>query len=260
MSQYVYICRCRWRGLSIGGAKGRAGQPPDVCPRCGATRFEVRSEKHPLITRVCEDCGEDYLCWRESRWCKHDRWRHRGRTAKKYVWTLERDGILKADYDGKIKGRADQLAAKLGWPGWVIKKRAAVLGLCYPADRKDWTPKETRFLIFHVGHRTTHWMAKQLKRSESSVVLKLKRLKISRAVRSGYMMRELEACFGIDHHQIERWVEKGWLKIRKLSPGMKGSKWQVSEDQVLAFIRNQPMAFRLDKVDQLWFMDLIGMS
>lgn len=257
MSQCVYICRCRWRGLSVGGARGRLGRPPEACPRCGGSRFTVRSEHHPKITRTCEDCARDYLCWRRSRWCKHCRWRHRGKRAKKYVWTPERDALLRQHYDGRIKGRSSEVAARLGWPKWVICKRAAVLGLCYPADRRDWTKKEESFLTWHAGYRTVNWMSKQLKRSLSSVTLKLKRMKISRAMRNGYMLRELEACFGIDHHQIERWVEKGWLQSRQLTPGASKSKWQVKESDLLAFIQAHTMEFRLDKVDQRWFMDLI---
>lgn len=259
MSQFVYICRCRWRGLSVGGSRGQRGHPPGACPRCKATRFTVRSEPHPQITRTCEDCGKDYLCSRRSRWCKHCRWRHRGRFGKpkKYVWTPERDAIIRKDYDGRIKGRAAQVAQRLSWPTWVIKKRAGLLGLCYPADHRNWTKKEESFLTWHAGHRTVNWMSTQLKRSLSSITLKLKRMKISRAIRNGYMLRDLEACFGIDHHQIDHWVEKGWLKVRTLSKGVKGSKWQVKEDQILTFIQEHPTTFRLDKVDQLWFMDLI---
>jgi hypothetical protein len=257
MSQYVYICRCRWRGLSVGGARGRAGHPPDACPRCAGTKFTVRSEHHPRITRTCEDCGRDYLCWRESRWCTHCRWRHRGRKPKKYVWTPELDALLRQHYDGRIKGRAAEVAAKLGWPRWVITKQAAALGLCYPADRRDWTKKEESFVSWHAGYRTVNWMSKQLKRSLSSVVLKLKRMKISRRIRKGYTMRDLEACFGIDHHGIEKWVRAGQLQIRKRNTKRPLDIWWVEDAQILAFIQAHPMVFRLDKVDQRWFMDLI---
>lgn len=238
---------------------GRRGQPPAICPRCKATKFTVRSEHHPQITRTCEDCGKDYLGWRHSRWCKHCRWRHRGRWAKgkKYVWTPERDALLRQHYDGRIKGRSTQVAARLGWPKWAICKRAAVLGLCYPADRRDWTKKEESFVSWHAGYRTVNWMSKQLKRSLSSVVLKLKRMKISRRIRKGYTMRDLELCFGIDHRGIEKWVRAGQLKIRKRHTKRPLDIWWVEDAQILAFIQAHPMAFRLDKVDQQWFMDLI---
>jgi hypothetical protein len=31
----------------------------------------------------------------------------------------------------------------------------------------------------------------------------------------------------------------------------------VNDEQILAFVRDHPLAFRLDKVEQTWFMDLI---
>lgn len=257
MSQFVWSCGCGWKGLSVRGALGRRGQPPESCPRCDKSAFTVRSEHYPQITRTCEDCHRDYLCHRDSRWCERCRWRHRGKRPMKYVWTPELDAILKAEYDGKIRYRAAAIASRLGWPAWVIKKRAGVLGLAVPADRRDWTPKETRFVSFYAGHRTTLWMARRLRRSESSVVLKLKRMKISRRIRKGYTMRDLELCFGVDHRPIERWVRQGLLTIRHRHPKRPHPTWWVKDEDILAFIQGHPMAFRLDKVDQFWFMDLI---
>ena len=91
----------------------------------------------------------------------------RGGYPKKYIWTPERDRILREGYDGKVRGRAAEIGRDLGWPTWVIKKRAQQLGLCYPAQRQDWTEDEERFVFLHAGSRTALWMAKRLKRSES---------------------------------------------------------------------------------------------
>jgi transposase len=103
----------------------------------------------------------------------------------------------------------------------------------------------------------THWIAKQLRRSHTSVVLKLKRMKISRRFREGYTIRELELCFGTDHHVIERWVREGRLTIQKRGTERERDAWMVNDEQILAFVRDHPLAFRLDKVEQTWFMDLI---
>ena len=208
------------------------------------------------MIKPCQDCHADCDAGPYARWCPDCRWRYRGKPAI-YVWTAERDDLLRARYDGRVKGRAEQVAQALGWPKWVITRRAAALGLTYPADFRDWTPAEVTFLADHAGHRLPHWIARKLGRSHTAVVMKLRRLKISRILRDGYGLQDLEACFGVDHHVIDRWVEKGWLTIRQLSPGVAKSKWYVSERRILAFLRAHPMAFRLDKVDQLWFMDLM---
>ncbi len=231
-----------------------------------------RRSKYPKGPRACRDCGTPYIGGPAARYGPCCRWKHRGFKAKKYVWTPERDQVLRERYDGRVKGRAAELARATGWPVWAIKKRAAALGLCYGVDRKDWTPEETAFLWEHAGHRLTHWIAKQLGRSETSVVLKFKRLKISRRVREGYTLRELELCFGIDHHGIERWVREGKLVstlpgrppttgrapgIRRRGTDRSRDAWAVSDADLLRFIDQHPLAFRLDKVDQVWFLDLL---
>lgn len=228
---------------------------------------------YPKSERPCQDCRTPFVGGPPARYCPACRWKHRGRKAEKYVWTPERDQVLRERYDGRVKGRAAELARLVGWPTWVIKKRAATLGLCYAADRRDWTAEETAFLWEHGGHRHTHWIAKQLGRSETSVVLKFKRLQISRRVRDGYTLRELTLCFGTDHHVIERWVREGKLvssragrpaagahelaTVRRRGTNRPRDAWAVSDADLLRFIQAHPLTFRLDKVDQVWFLDLI---
>jgi hypothetical protein len=226
---------------------------------------------YPKTERPCRDCHRPFLGTAPARYCPACRWKHRGRKAKKYVWTPERDQVLRERYDGRKKGNAAALARAIGWPSWVIKKRASVLGLCHPVERKDWTLEEATFLWDHGGTRTTHWIAKQLKRSETSVVMKFKRLKISRRVYDGYTLRELTLCFGTDHHVIERWVREGKLvshpvgrpraedppDVRRRDTRRPLQPWAVTDADLLRFITEHPLAFRLDKVEQTWFMDLI---
>jgi len=210
-----------------------------------------------MTERTC-DCGRTFTAGPHARWGPCCRWKHRwGGKPKKYVWTPERDQVLRERYDSRTRGAIAKLAATIGWPAWAIKKRAAGLGLTRAVDRKNWTPDEVTFLWNHAGTRNTRWIAKQLGRSETSVVMKFKRMRISRRVRNGYTLDELELCFGTDHHVIERWVRDG-----KLGAGRRGTErahdaWAVSDAEVLKFISEHPMEFRLDKVDQFWFMDLI---
>ena len=226
----------------------------------------------PKAERRCGDCGRPFIGGPYAKTGPCCRWRHRGRKPKKYVWTLERDQVLRERYDPKTRGAIAALAAAIGWPAWVLKKRAATLGLTRSMDRRDWTPEEEAFLWEHGGTRTTHWIAKRLGRSETSVVLKFKRLQISRRVKDGYTLRELVLCFGTDHKVIERWVREGKLvSIKRGRPPANGhtpdirrrgtdrprDAWAVSDADILRFITTHPMAFRLDKVDQVWFMDLV---
>ncbi len=218
-------------------------------------------EPQPKRRVRCQDCRQPFLAGAYARWGPCCRWKHRGRRAKKYVWTPDRDQVVRDRYDGRVRRRADEIGRALGWPAWAVKKRAAALGLTHPpADRREWTAQEEEFLREHAGSQLTHWIAKQLGRGESSVVLKLRRMKISRR------FRELELCFGVDHHSIDRWIQDGRLVGRRRGTRRSGSggrggapadAWYFTDEDLVRFIRGNPMAFRLDKVDQLWFMDLI---
>lgn len=216
----------------------------------------------PKVPLICQDCRADYHGLPGGRFCPVCRWRHRGRQTKMYVWTPEKDQLLRDRYDSKVRNRAREIARQLGWPAWVIKKRASSLGLSHPwpADRRDWTPDEERYLEEHAGRRHVNWLSKHLKRSLTSTVLKLKRMGLRRRVSEGYTLCDLQACFGTDHHVIERWVREGKLQVSRRNPDAPEAPrhaWQVSDRAVLRFVREHPLAFRLDKVDQVWFMDLV---
>ncbi len=213
----------------------------------------------PKTRRRCPACGDDFVAGPYAKSCPSCRTKRRLEALlkqQKYVWTQEKDAFLRERYDGKVKGRAVKIAALWGWPDWAIRKRAVQLGLT-TLGRRDWTPKEVRFLEEHVGRRTIHWIAKQLERPETSVVLKCERMKLSRRFRDGFTLRDLTFCFGCDRRVIERWVSKGMLRARRRGTLRAHDAWHVTEGDIVRFLRKHPTAFRLDKVDQLWFMDLV---
>lgn len=189
--------------------------------------------RRPKTARRCEDCGTEYQA-ATGRYGPECRWRHRGRKAKKYVWTDERMAILRNNYDGRIKGRAQDLARRFGWPKWVIVRQAQTVGLCYPATRQNWQPAEEAFLLEHAGSRTVRWMAKKLLRGITSVALKLQHMKISAAWREGYTLRDLELCFGIDHHGIDRWIRDGKLVGKRRGTNRNGQGGQTLEHRGIA--------------------------
>lgn len=208
--------------------------------------------------KLCAQCAKPFWGSDVARLGPCCRWKARRDRPKKYFWTEERDQMLRERYDGKVKHRAREIAESWGWPVWCIKKRAQQLGLSYSVERKAWTKDEEKILLDLIGNRTVPWVAKKLHRSTSSVVLKLKRMHISRRFRAGYTLRDLQLCFGTNHNVIERWVREGWLVIKRRGTNRPHDAWLVTDADILRFIQNHPMAFRLDKVDQLWFMDLIA--
>lgn len=211
----------------------------------------------PITRRPCAGCGRPFGAGPYAKWGPCCRWRHRGRKPKKYLWTPERDQIVRDRYDSRVRGRAAEIGLSLAWPGWVVKKRARDLGLAFPRGAwQPWTPAEEAFLESHAGTRHLHWMAKQLGRGLASVVMKLKRMSLSRRIRDGYTIRDLEMALGLDHRRLARLVEDGKLRAAH-HPDYPRDRWIFSEKDVLTFLRRYPKAYRLDRVDQLWFLDLV---
>jgi hypothetical protein len=263
----VFGCPCGWRGLAIDTSRSRLGAAPTSCPRCLGTDITRTSEKHPRITRVCRDCGADFKSTsrKEPARCAKCRGQQASAQAwttrrKKYDWTPQREAYLRTHYDGKVKRRAEAIARALGWPTWVIKKHAQQLGLAYPVDRKDYTAAEVALIEEWTGARSSRWIAKRLHRTETSVVLKQKRLGMSRRVRDGYTVGAVSECFGVDHHSVDRWIREGKLHATRRGTdrtGKQGDIYKITDADIKAFVRDHPTAFRLDKVDPVWFLDLV---
>jgi hypothetical protein len=45
--------------------------------------------------------------------------------------------------------------------------------------------------------------------------------------------------------------------VRRRGTNRPRDAWAVSDADLLRFIQDHPLTFRLDKVDQVWFLDLI---
>lgn len=231
-------------------------------------------DERAVMQRPCGQCGRPFEVKRAdspARFCRGCRpmalaasMRVRWETKRKYRWTPALDEVLRKDYDGRVKDRAREIAERIGWPAWVIKKRAALLGLTsgWPECRRSWTAEEEKVLLESAGHFSAHWMARKLGRSETQVVLKLKRLHLSRRWQDGYTMRQLEMCFGVDHRVISKWIASGWLPDRRRDdsePNEDPSRRSmcVTDADLLRFMQEHPMEFDVRRVDQFWFMGLI---
>ena len=181
---------------------------------------------------------------------------------KIYFWTPEKDAILRERYDSR-PGVPLSIARSFGWPAWAIKRRAAVLGLCRPPTTppRPWTAAEVAYLEEHAGTRVVASMARRLGRPISATVLKLRRLGLSRLIREDYTLRSLAECFGVDHHAVDRWIRLGLLvgdfRHGGAAPAYDRDARRFTDANVLAFVKANPTAFELRRVDQTWFLDLM---
>ena len=220
-----------------------------LCQQCGGTIEEGRLRNQPPT---------------EAKYCRKCRSDRRRRANLKYVWRPEYDDYLKAHYYGGLNRRfqvLNRMIRETGLPRWYIKKRAASLGLTMHQDKRPWTAEEEESLERLLGKVSALTIARRLKRTEASVVLKIKRLGVSRRVRNGYTMRDLETCLGEDHHKIQRWVADGWLRDRlqgtRRHDGNGRDIHRFREKDILGFIRQHPLEINLGRVDAVWFLDMI---
>jgi len=200
----------------------------------------------------------------EAKYCSKCRAERRRRAKVKYICRPQFDDILKAQYYGGLNRRfqvLNRMIRMTGVPRWYIKRQAARLGLTMKMDRKPWTPAELNVLEKLVGRVSSATIAKRLRRPESSVVNKLKRLGNSRRVREGYTMRDLEQCLSEDHRKISIWIANGWLHDRLQGAGRHDGNGRdihrIREKDILRFLKNHPQEINLGKVDQVWFLDLV---
>jgi hypothetical protein len=213
----------------------------------------------PITDRACEGCHTVFQA-KCARWCPDCRWRVRGRRTK-YHWTPERDAYLLAHWDIRRKERSTEIAAHFGWPRWVITHRSRAIGLSR-AKEPNWTAEQEAFLRAHVHKRTAHWMWVHLpapRRSETAIIVKLKRLVGSRRLTDGgYTLLQLVALFGFDHHVISRWATDGHLRVQ--TRGYRNparDAWCVEAADVLAFLREHRDLYDLRRVDQPAFLALV---
>ena len=128
-------------------------------------------------------------------------------------------------------------------------------------DRRPWTTSEEGIVERLVGKVSALTISERLKRTETSVVLKIKRMGLSRRVRNGYTMRDLEECLGESHHKIQRWIQNGWLRDRLQGTHRHNGNGcdihRFQEKDILTFIKQHPREITLGRVDQIWFLDVL---
>lgn len=218
------------------------------CQQCGNEIEEGRKERAPIAAKFCLRCRSE----------------RRRRKRLKYLWLPEHDAYMRAHYHGGLhqRGRViKELVRQTGFPRWYIKRQAQRLGLTMHPDRRSWTLDEMETLDKLLGKVSAATIAKRLKRTETSVVMKIKALGHSRRLAEGYTIRDLECCLGEDHRKIQCWVEKGWLRNRLQSTNPHDGNGQhihrFRDADLLEFLKKHPQEINLGKIDGVWLLDLI---
>ena len=219
-----------------------------TCQDCGNEIEEGRKDRAPVAARFCLGC----------------RCERRRRKRLKYLWLPQHDAYMRAHYHGGLHQRGRvirELVRQTGFPRWYIKRQAQRLGLTMHPDRREWIQQELDVLDRLLGKVSAGTIAKGLKRTETSVVMKIKTLGFSRRVTEGYTIRDLELCFGEDHRKIRNWIGAGWLRDRLQGTNRRNGNGhdihRFREKDVLEFIKRCPAEISLSRVDSTWFLDLV---
>jgi len=185
----------------------------------------------------------------------------KGGSAHKHYWTDEERDIVRREYDGH-NFTALKIANKLGVTFNAVKGQVTKMGIAVDKSR-DWTAGETEILRELITQYSPLTIARRLKRSVNSVVVKSKRLRLSRRARDGWFTKK-EVCeiFGVDHRKIQRYIDSGELKAcwhTERKPQKNGmAMWHIKSKDLKEFIKKNIGDFQGRNVDLVMIVWLLN--
>jgi len=185
----------------------------------------------------------------------------KGGSAPKHRWTDGERLIVRRDYSHSRQS-AIEIAERLGVTEFAVKGQVSMMGLGNHDNRHPWTPKEDaklKRLLRCWGPRT---VAVKMHRSLNSVVLRSKRLNISRRQRDGWFTkREVCEILGVDHKWVQARIDSGAL-IAYSHYGTEPSKygmsaWHIEESALKDFIQRYPQELIGRNLDVIMVVDIL---
>jgi len=180
-------------------------------------------------------------------------------SKKLYFWNDWKLKLLRERYDGRVKGRARDIARVLGVTKRVVNRKASDMGLARVKER-PWSPVDLAYLARHYHRVRVQTIAKRLGRSKIAIELKAKRQRY-RKLGEGYTANSLAMALGVDSHWVTRRI-----KERKLTASYRNTNrtaaqgndaYLITEESVVAFVTEHTHELDLRRIDPLWFLDLI---
>ena len=176
-------------------------------------------------------------------------------------WTEADDDMVRREYDGTWQS-ADRIALKLGVTYGAVKARTMRLGVVR-SKPPDWTAKEIAFLEQYIEQQSPQWIAARLPgRSLTAVIVKSKRLNLSRRARDGwYCQREACELLGVDHRWLQARIDRGELVAsyhhgdRPAQGGMKS--WHIEAKALRGFVLSNLEGLRSRNVDLVGLVSLL---
>lgn len=149
--------------------------------------------------------------------------------------------IIRSRYDGS-SGVIDELMEAIpGHPRWHFARAAQALGVAGTRPAA-WSEDEIEYLVDHYGLVSLRHIARRLRRTETAVKLKAKRLGINQKA-NFYSATLVAEVFGVDTKKVShQWIVDGLLRARR-SPvrcGPHHVAWRVMDQDLERFIRQHP--------------------
>lgn len=156
----------------------------------------------------------------------------------------------------ELAANLNRISAHTGLPKSHLKQQARRRGFRSQIDRHPWTALDLDFLRQSLGKISKEQIARRLKRSVACVCCRAQKLEIPRPLLASYSISDLVRVFGLSHTRIEGWAERGLLGEVD-GRGGHGGKLFFQEAAVVRFVRENPQAFDLGRVDPEWFHELM---
>lgn len=170
----------------------------------------------------------------------------------KHKWLENEYDIVRREYNGRNE-TSKRIADKLGVTLYAVKGQAARMGIMMDKS-PDWTDNEIEKLTELITQYAPITVSRILHRSINSIVVKAKRLGLSRRIRDGwYTKKDVCEILGVDHKKIQGYMDRGELKA-SYHNGVKpqqngGACWHVKQCDLKKFIEDNIGDFQGRNVD-----------
>ncbi len=185
-----------------------------------------------------------------------------------HKWTDDERAIIRRDYKHsrasyqRLAEYFSHLTREKITPE-AVKGQIQIMGIAKSDDRHPWSPKEDDKLRDLIHAFCPRVVARMMHRSINSVVVRSKRLSISRRCRNGWFTKqEIMGILGHDHKWVQRRIDSGALPANyhyEHRPSQKGSSaWHIEEKDLKKFIKTYPEELVGCNIDIMMIVEIIS--
>lgn len=180
------------------------------------------------------------------------------------------DDVLRAFYqngDGKKRGECNAFADRHKLPRWWVTKRAMTLGLVMPHKKEPpWTKRETALMAklpLHDVNKSAEIMREHgFTRSPTAIMVKAKRLNLSRRYRDTLSATAVSRILGVDGKTVTREILSGDLVAEKRETQrlaqQGGDPWSVTPQNLRRYILDHLERLDFRKVDKFALVQVVA--